>query len=295
MRHHQDYFAAADGTRRSENVWLPDGPTRATVLVQHGFTEHAGRYAHVAEALTARDIAVYAADLRGHGQSDGPRAWIASFDEYLDDVETYLNRVRAAQPAGPVFLLGHSLGGTIAALGVAERSWPLAGLVLSAAAIQAHDRLFPVLRRLASLVSRLWPRLRIVRMGTAMFSRDPDNTARFQSDSLVFHGRFPVRTGAEILRAMDRLVACAGEMHGPLLSLQGTGDAGMDPAGSQALLARAGSSDKTLKLYPGLYHDLLGEPERAAILAAVLAWIEAHLLRPPAAPGTPTGPLVSEP
>ncbi len=82
----------------------------------HGFNEHSGRYARLAGDLNAQGYAVYSMDLRGHGKSAGPRAWINSFEEYLDDVQIYYStELQSSRPGKPVFLLGHSMGGLILA------------------------------------------------------------------------------------------------------------------------------------------------------------------------------------
>jgi alpha-beta hydrolase superfamily lysophospholipase len=92
----------------------------------------------------------------------------------------------------------------------------------------------------------------------------------------VFHGRFPVRTGAEILRAAKRIQTDARRLTLPLLVLHGTGDFVTDPKGSRLLVARAGSADKTLRLYTGLYHEVLSEPEREHVVADLVAWLDGH-------------------
>jgi acylglycerol lipase len=272
MPHEQSYFEG-NTSRLFENVWQPETAAQAVVVFIHGFTEHGGRYAHVARALNQQRLAVYALDLSGHGRSEGERIWVDRFDEYLDDVELYLNRVRSREPGKPVFVLGHSLGGTIAAILVIERGLDARGLILSAPAVKLGATIFPILRRLASLLARLFPRLRLVHLGAGKLSRDPENVARFRADPLVFHGSIPVRTGAEILGAIERVGRGAASVRLPLLVLQGTGDAIIDPGGAADFLARAGATDKTLKLYDGLYHDLFGEPEREQVLADLVAWI----------------------
>ena len=276
MSHHEDYFTAGDGLRLFEQSWLPAGEPLASIVVVHGINEHSGRYAKLAGDLNARGYAVYTMDLRGHGRSDGDRALIRTFDQYLDDVELLVGRVSARQAGKPIFLLGHSMGGTIVALLGITRQPHVRGLILSAPAVVIAGGVFPVLRRLASFASAVWPTLRLVRMGCRFISRDPAVVEAFRNDPLVFHGRFPVRTGAEILQAAKRLQTTAHRLTLPLLVLHGTGDFVTDPQGSRLLVARAGSADKTLRLYVGLYHEVFSEPERRQVLADVVAWLDGH-------------------
>ncbi len=273
MPESQQRFTTFDGLRLFARCWLPPGEVSGVLVVVHGFTEHGGRYASLAEQLNRFGFAVYALDLRGHGQSDGPRVFVRSFDEYLADVELYLDRVRAQQPGKPLFLFGSSMGGTIAVwlaiLGRAE----VRGLVLCAPALAVGPRVFPWLRRLASFASAILPRLRLVRLGCAMISRDPQVVADFRNDPWVFHGRFPVRTGAELLRAMRQVQEKMENVSLPFLLLHGGGDVVADPQGSRDLVARAASADKTLKFYDGLYHDLLDEPEKEQVRGDLMAWL----------------------
>lgn len=277
MPHHEDRFETPDGLRLHQRCWLPEGDLGAAVIVLHGLTEHSGRCAGLAGALNGHGYAVYAVDLRGHGESEGSPSFIRTFDEHLADVALFVDRVRSRQPDGPLFLFGHSMGGAILALWAITRQPRVGGLVLSAPPVRVGGNMFPILRRLAGIFSRLAPRLRITRLGSGMLSRDPEVVAQFRGDPLVFHGRFPVRTGAEILRAGRRIEAHAEDLLCPVLLLHGTGDVVTDPAGTEALFTRAHSHDKTLKLYPGLYHDLLHEPEKEEVTADVVEWIDARL------------------
>jgi acylglycerol lipase len=274
--HHEDRFTARDGLGLYEQCWLPNGAVRAVVVVVHGINEHSGRYAVLAHDLNRHGYAVYALDLRGHGHSEGDRTLIRTFDDYLDDVETLLERVASRNPDKPVFLFGHSMGGAIVALLGIDRRPKVRGLILSAPAVLIAGGVFPILRRLAAFFSMVWPTLRLTRMGCRFISRDPAVVEGFRNDPLVFHGRFPVRTGAEILRAAKRIQTDAQQLTLPLVVFHGTGDYVTDPKGSRLLVAHAGSADKTLLLYSGLYHEVFSEPEREQVVGDLLAWLDGH-------------------
>jgi alpha-beta hydrolase superfamily lysophospholipase len=270
----EDYFLARDGLRLYERRWLSRGAPRAEVLLVHGFAEHGGRYAPTAEVLAGHGYAVAVMDLRGHGKSAGPRCWIRSFDEYLDDLDGfYERRVRGAE-GKPLFVLGHSLGGLIALLWDIRCARRPRGLILSGPALQVRRQLFPWLRRLAGLGSIVFPRLRLVRMGGRNVSRDAAIVAQFHDDPLVFHGRFPVRSGAEILRAGDLARTQFELVRTPLLILHGTDDRVAAVEASQELFQRAATTDKTLHLYPGLFHEVLNEPEKEQVRGDLIGWID---------------------
>ncbi len=277
MPYHEGWFFANDGLRLRHRSWLPEGTPAATVVFVHGFTEHSLRHAQAAAAIARRGFAVQAIDLRGHGESDGSRVWVRSFGEYLDDVERFVQRMRVAAPGTPLFVWGNSLGGTIGVLLAIERRPALHGLLATGALLKMPSHLFPILRHVAIVVSRILPGLRVVGLGASRMSRDPQVVADFRADPLNFRGRFPVRTGNEILGAVRRIQRQMQRIEIPLLLLHGTGDVVTDPDGSRQLYLRATSSDKTLHLYEGLYHDLLHEPEWESVVHDALAWLDARV------------------
>lgn len=280
MPYHEHCLKTPDGLRLCEKAWLPDGEARGAVVLVHGIFEHSGRYDEVAGELNRQGFAFHSMDLRGHGKSDGERAWVEVFDEFLADLDLLLDRVRRQHPGKPLFLMGHSMGGAVVTLYTILRRPDISGLILSAPAILVGGGVFPFLRRLAGVVSALFPRLKIVRMGSRRLSRDPEVIQGFRNDPLVFQGKFPVRIGAEVLRACRRIGQRMDEIALPLLILHGTGDVVTDPDGSRRLYDCSTSPDKTLKLYDGLYHDLFHEPEKGQILADVLAWLDARVAYP---------------
>jgi len=276
MPHPETRFSAADGLSLFERCWLPDGPSQAVVVMVHGLNEHSGRYARLAGDLNRQGYSVYMMDLRGHGRSDGPRVMIHSFDEYLADVELLLDRVAKREPGKPLFLFGHSMGGAIVASLAIQRPPNVRGLILSSPALLIAGGVFPILRKLAGFFSTVWPSLRLVGIGCRFISHDQDVVEAFRNDPLVFHGKLPVRTGAEILRTADLIQKRMEAITLPLLILHGSGDYVTDPNGSRQMHARAKSADKTLHMYPGLYHEVFSEPERDQAVADLLDWLNAR-------------------
>lgn len=168
----ESQFSARDGLCLYEQCWLPEGDVRAAVIAVHGLSEHSGRLARMAEALNRQGYAVHAMDLRGHGRSQGPRCLIRSFDEYLDDLDLLAQRVESCHSGGPRVLLGHSMGGLIAAAWTITRQPAIDGLVLSGPLLRIPDAIYSWLRPLAAPVGRLIPRLRAVRVDFSSISRD---------------------------------------------------------------------------------------------------------------------------
>ncbi|MBF5013277.1 alpha/beta hydrolase [Burkholderia pseudomultivorans] len=278
---HMGRLRTADGLELASYRWpAGDGASapRATVALVHGLAEHAGRYAALAARLNAAGIAVLAVDLRGHGQSPGKRAWVERFDGYLDDADALV--AEAARDNTPLFLMGHSMGGAIAALYAIERApargRAFAGLVLSSPALAPGRDVPRWMLALSRFISRVWPTFPAIRIDAALLSRDPAVVAANRADPLVHHGAVPARTGAEILDAMARIERGRDTLRVPVLVYHGTEDKLTEPDGSRAFGAGVGSPDRTLTLYEGGFHETMNDLERDRVIDALIAWLHAH-------------------
>jgi alpha-beta hydrolase superfamily lysophospholipase len=276
MNHREDSFEGVAGLRLYRQSWLPGGPPRAVVVIAHGAGEHSGRYAHVARRLADDGYAVYALDLRGHGRSDGPRAVIDRIDNAVEDLDRLIVLAGSEQRGLPLFLLGHSVGATIAVRYAIAHQDRLTGLILSGplAALEAAS---PITRLVARLLSALVPDLPLFAVDPTLVSRDPDVVKAYETDPLVHHGRLPARTIAELTRAVDSFPQEVGAITVPTLIMYGSGDHLVPPAGSMMLNDRIGAADMTLNTYDGLYHEIFNEPEQDAVMDDMCSWLRARL------------------
>jgi alpha-beta hydrolase superfamily lysophospholipase len=258
--------------------WRPEREPRAVVFIVHGFNSHSGYYEWTAERLVAAGYAVYALDLHGRGQSDGDRFFTESFADYLADVEAALALARSREAGLPVFLLGHSAGGVIASNFALDHQSELAGLICESFAFRVYAPNF-ALTALEGL-SKVAPRLRVLTLPNDKFSRDRAAVEFMNADPLIAGEKQPTLTVAEMWRADQRLEREFGRLTLPVLILHGTEDKVTKPEGSRMFHERAGSADKTLKLYEGHYHDLLADVGRETVMADILSWIDARAPRP---------------
>jgi alpha-beta hydrolase superfamily lysophospholipase len=276
VRPEEDAFVGVRGVRIHVSTWVPEGAPTGVVVIAHGFAEHGGRYAAVAEHMLAGGIAVSAADHRGHGLSGGRRTSVVRFADYADDLATVIVRVRDRWPSQRLVLLGHSLGGLIALDFAVRPDTALDGLVLSAPAACPGD-VSKVKLALGRVLSRVAPDAGVLRLPLNRISRDQAVVDAYNNDPLVFRTPIRARLGAEMLDAMDRVEKALPSMRLPLLVMQGTADGLVDPGCGPHVYDRAGSADKTLKLYDGLWHEIFNEPERDRVLADLTAWLRSHL------------------
>jgi len=279
-----EVIQARDGTKLSLLRWHAEN-ARATVVIIHGLKDYAAHYADFAAKLVERHYEVIAFDLRGHGHSAGPRVSPRRFLDYVDDAVRVVDDAR--QGGRPVFVFGHSMGGAIATLAVletqirmaAERNQkvlpaPLAGVILSAPALAVDAS--PLLLAATRMAGALTPGAKALDLPNADFSSDPAVGKAMDKDPLIEQGPGPARTAAGLIDAMRQIWERTNELTLPILALHGTRDALTAPSGSRELVRAAPSTDKTLKIYEGLYHDLLHEPQGAKVAADILAWLDAH-------------------
>ncbi|MDH5618061.1 MAG: lysophospholipase [Gammaproteobacteria bacterium] len=282
MRHSDEYLevrhSRARGTSRLyQQTWLPDTAVRAVVLLVHGLGEHSSRYTHVARHLTDCGFAVYALDHYGHGKSDGHAGFVERFSVYLDGVAALLQKIRDERAELPVFLLGHSMGGLIGTAFLIDHQDAFRAAVLSGPAIESDQAPPPIVMAIVRLLSALLPTVPLIQLDASGVSRDKNVVTNYINDPLVHHGKLSARLLAEMSAAMQNTLARAGDIELPIIVMHGEDDRLTSPAGSDALIEAIGSADKTLKTYPGLYHEIFNEPEQDAVLADMSRWLETHL------------------
>jgi acylglycerol lipase len=271
----EESLDGAGGLRIFTRSWRPDQVPRGVVVLSHGFNSHSGYYLWAAEQLLASRMSVYAHDYRGRGKSDGERYYVDRFSDYQGDLDLVVRLARQREPGLPVFILGHSAGGVIACSYVLDHPNDIAGLVCESFAyrVPAPDFALAVLKGL----SHLAPHAHVLKLPKKEFSRDPKVVQALIDDPLLADEVQPTKTVAEMVRTDERLKRDFPEITLPLLVIHGTRDTVARPEGSQEFYARAGSADKTLKLYDGYFHDPLNDLGKETVMADIRAWIEQRL------------------
>lgn len=271
-------FAASDGTSLYEHVWPASGEALGVAVLVHGYGEHIERYDHVATALNAAGFHVRGYDQRGHGQSGGNRGVCLSFNEYLDDLKLVIERARKDWPKGPLFLVGHSFGGLVTCKYLLRDSSGIAGYVLSSPYFRLAMKVPAPKVWAGKLMSVILPKLALPSglKGEDM-SHDPAIVAGYDTDKLS-HKVAASRWFTETSAAQEEVALRAGELKLPTLFMHGASDRVADPKQTEAVFAKLGASDKTLKLLTGQLHEIFNElaEDRKKTLDEVSQWLRSH-------------------
>jgi alpha-beta hydrolase superfamily lysophospholipase len=272
----EERVRSADDVEINVRAFPPVGRPRAAVVMCHGVNSHGGQYLWPGSQFSAAGLAAFALDLRGRGKSDGARYYVDDITQYVADVAAVIRLAKSRHPGLPVFLLGHSAGGVVSCTFALDHQSEIAGLICESFAfkVPAPDAALAVIKGL----SRIAPRLPVLKLKNEDFSRDPIAVRILNSDPLTLNEVQPAKTVAALVRANERLRREFPRIRLPVLILHGTADKATMPSGSQLFFDTAGSKDKTLKLYDGHFHDLLNDVGKDGVLADMKAWIEARIL-----------------
>jgi alpha-beta hydrolase superfamily lysophospholipase len=265
-----------DGLALFYQMWAGEEKTRAAIAIVHGYDEHSGRYARFAQHFAPLGYAIYAFDLRGHGRSPGKRGFINEYSEYVQDTGIFLDLVRRLEPERRTILLGHSMGGLIAALYAEDASAELPGLVLSSPFLQLKMPV-PLWRRAAVAVfSAVAPSLPMPNnIPVEKLTHDKTIVEETRRDPLNHHIATP-RWFTETLRAQNRAIECAASIHTPVALLYAGDDYLADTEATARFVKCLTVDDKCVHRYDGYYHEIFNETGREAVYEDLHRWLAAR-------------------
>ena len=249
--------------------WADGRDPTHVVLLAHGYAEHSGRYHHVAAALVANGAVVHAVDHVGHGKSGGERALVTDFHLLVDDLRELDVRAREQHPDRPVVVVGHSMGGLVAALYAQRYGDSIAGVVLSAPLVGAYEA-GPRLLALPSL-----PDLRV---DPEVLTRDEEMRRRYAEDPLVWHGSMKRETLDAIVRGLAALKAGPSLQGLPMLWLHGDADVAMPASDSRNGIEHLCGDVLVERIYPGARHEVFNDVNRGEVLATLTDFINGMVL-----------------
>ncbi len=263
------FIKAFDGT---DIFMTKDGVPnpQAVVVIVHGLAEHSGRYDYVTQKLNENQLSAYRFDLRGHGKSGGTRGDNDALEKFLKDTDLVVALAVQENPGKPIFMLGHSMGGLIAAAYGAVHGSKLKGQILSGAAVGFN----PLFDQLRETYSEAMGSERMPNALAALVCRDPAVVKAYEEDPLVLKAVTLRLLYTTFIQGIERLHKNIQNYQIPCLILHGGNDLIVPHSGSQWFYDHIKSQDKTLKIYPDCYHEILNEKEeKDLVMADMVNWI----------------------
>jgi acylglycerol lipase len=257
------FKSSRDGTHIFYQSWIKPHANRVLV-VQHGFGEHSGRYKNIVDKLHDSDVNIYALDARGHGNSEGKRGHVDQFQYYIDDLSDLVRIAKEKENQDKIFLLGHSLGGVISLQYTLEvnNQDNLHALLLSAPGLKIKMDPEKEVKKIASqYLAMLFPDFTIdANLDVNFLSRDSNVVAAYKNDKLV-HGKISFQMGNNLFYLSKAIYNKVHTVRIPVLVMHGDADHIADCNGSKELFKYFQFNNKTLKIYHGLYHEIMNEPK----------------------------------
>ncbi|MEW6180156.1 MAG: lysophospholipase [Chloroflexota bacterium] len=267
--HHINYYG---------NEWKPQNSPIGVIVLVHGLGEHIGRYKHVAQVFTGNGYSVLACDHAGHGQSGGKRGHVDSYEWFFEELDYLLDRCRQNYADLPIFLYGHSLGGSIVLAYLLKRKPHVRGAIVTSPGIKlASDP--GVMLIFGKILNRLVPSTALNNgLKIEGLSKDPQVVEAYKNDPLV-HPWISARLGMELIETGEWIRENGEQIHIPMLLLHGSADLLTSVEGSRQLAAKNPHFITYIE-WEGGYHELHNEPDKDAVFRVILDWLEKHTHHP---------------
>jgi len=246
---------------------------KGAVVIVHGLAEHLGRYEYLVSKLNGFGYSTYRYDHRGHGRSDGERGYLEDFNIFLDDTDRIVERVRTENPGLPVFMLGHSMGGYITAAYGVKYPGKLQGQILSGAAVIV----LPIFEELRDVDFNSEARIMVPNGLGHLICRDQAVVEDYAKDPLVLKEMTRKLLGEVFITGAEWLMANMTDHAVPCLILHGGDDQIVTPEASKFMYAHSSATDKTIKIYDGLFHEILNETEKDTVIEDIRIWMDKRL------------------
>jgi len=268
----EETLTAFDGLKLHVETFDATAPTRAAVVMVHGFSAHCGLFRHVPTAMAAAGFAVTAFDCRGHGRSEGRHGYVRRFSDYADDLGRVIARARARSPGLPVAVAAHSHGVAITLDYLFRGVGTFDALVAAAPYLDLKMKVPLYKRMISPVMGVLWPTLTMSNeIGLDVTCSDPDAVAAMAADPLIRHVATP-RWFNEVRATQSRLRASATLLKVPTFMAVAGEDRLVDSAAAIAFAHAAGPIVE-LKVYEKSFHEMYLEPDRDVVIADIVDWL----------------------
>lgn len=271
--HVDGYIKSYDGLELYYLKSVPEN-SKGIVVIVHGFAEHSGRYEHLTKRLNDQNYGVYRFDNRGHGKTKGERGHIERFEDFIYDADTIVELAKAENNQLPIFMLGHSMGGFItAAYGIKYKD-KLKGQIFSGAATTTAAQVKGIKGQLFVILNKIAPKFRVKNPISNALCKNQDVVRKYLSDPLILKDATLNFYVEFLVRGVKWLDANMEEYVYPCLILHGEEDKIVAKEASENFYKRIGSVDKTIRIFEGLYHEIMNEVKGDEVIDQICSWLD---------------------
>lgn len=276
MKQNKEGFFTSFDEARLFYIHIEAPQNRANIVLTHGQSEHSGPYHRLFSALEELPVSIYTWDLRGHGRSQGQRGYVLNFDEYLNDMKSYIDYLSAAHDlfSKPVILIGHSMGGLIQEKTLLQNmGWSITAQVLSGPWLGLSVEV-PLIKDLGAIaIHKVFPRLTLSNsLNYFDLTSDLQVIEEFKKDPLR-HSKISAGAYLGGQTVSLEVKAAAHEIKIPTLMQISSKDPIVSSPACREFFKNLGSSDKSLIEYPDFGHEIYNEVKRAEVFADLKAFL----------------------
>jgi acylglycerol lipase len=253
----------------------PERSPRAVILLCHGWGEHSLRYLHWAEKFIKQEYAFFSWDHIGHGQSEGRRGHIPSYQTFMEEVNLMINKANEIYPSAPVVLYGHSMGGNIAINFALRESNPFKLLIATSPWLRLTQKQSPILTALVKVLNKTFCGLQInAPLDANGISHIPEEVEKYKTDPLN-HGKITPRLVTEIASAGEYALSNIHKLTKPFLLLHGDSDPIVSFEATSELHSKCSSC--SFIPFGNMYHELHNETVKEDVFNIIKEWLSGNI------------------
>ncbi|XP_059666189.1 caffeoylshikimate esterase-like [Cornus florida] len=285
IKYEEEFILNSRGMKLFTCRWLPENcEPKALIFLCHGYgMECSISMKGTGIRLANAGFGVYGMDYEGHGKSSGLQGYVPCFDDLVSDCSDHFSSVceRKENKKKMRIIMGESMGGAVVLLLHRKKPdfWDGAVLVAPMCKIADNVSPSPLVITVLTKLCRIIPTWKIVPTQDIIdiAFRDPQIREEIRSNPYCYKGRPRLQTGQQLLTVSLDLEKRLQEVSVPFLIVHGGDDQVTDPAVSKLLYETASSTDKTFKLYPGMWHALTyGELQENTdtVFSDIISWLD---------------------